>query len=351
MQPAIVERTGYSPPVVEYALDRLFESITPDAIANVIAREWGGREREPAGRVVILSSRTTVGVAIVPAIFAICAGCDVTVKDREDALVGAFFETLAHELHEATDDDGQRAFRAETWQAGEHNLSRYDAVVVFGNDETLTAVRAQIRPNARFIGYGSKASIGYVAREALTNEVGAQAVAAGAARDFILYDGEGCLSLHALFVERGGAVGVERFMEMLAQAARRAAIEFPLGLRDARRARQAAAARDLAAFAGRTVYFDPQAAFVIESGDAQRPPAFAPRVLDVHAVDSPREMLEYVRRHTLPIELCAVAGERVDVADAPRAAGANGITAFGEMQNPPLSYRHGGRPRFADFVK
>ena len=53
-----------------------------------------------AGSVCVVSSRTTIGVAIVPAVFALCAKCDVLVKDREDGLVRAFFSTLAEERAE-----------------------------------------------------------------------------------------------------------------------------------------------------------------------------------------------------------------------------------------------------------
>ena len=106
---AVSERMEYSLPVVDYAFDRLFRSITADGLCSVIAAELGCLdvldrfvEREPGlsaralaiGRVCIVSSRTTIGVAILPAIFALCAKCDVLVKDREDRLVGAFLATL-----------------------------------------------------------------------------------------------------------------------------------------------------------------------------------------------------------------------------------------------------------------
>ncbi|MDP9016720.1 MAG: hypothetical protein M3N19_00170, partial [Candidatus Eremiobacteraeota bacterium] len=108
----IASRTGYSVPVVEYALDRIFFEITTDALEATITSELGSlhaldgfvaqagrpeRSAHAVGRVCIISSRTTIGVALIPAIFALCAGCEVTVKDREDAFVGAFFETLYEE--------------------------------------------------------------------------------------------------------------------------------------------------------------------------------------------------------------------------------------------------------------
>ena len=88
----VAERTGYSVPVVEYAFDRLFFSITQDAITATIKDELGGLEildefmprqgrtdawAQPVGNVCVISSRTTIGVALPAAIFALCAKCDV----------------------------------------------------------------------------------------------------------------------------------------------------------------------------------------------------------------------------------------------------------------------------------
>ncbi len=347
-QARIVERTGYSAPVVEYALDRLFGSISADALLKTIASEVGERRFHSIGRVAIISSRTTVGVAVVPAAFALCAGCSVLVKDREDALVASFFETLATER-----DAFASTARATQWngERDAHDLSAYEAVVAFGGDDALRAIVPKLASEARFIAYGPKASIGYVTRETLPDEETATAIATGAARDLVLYNSEGCLSLHALFVERGGRVTPADFTRILATAVQEALVEFPLGERDAEAVARAASARNLAIFRGGPVYSDADANFVIETGSAARAPAFTPRVLAVHEVNGPEELEAYVARHALPLEACAVAGDRADVCDAAVRAGANRIALFGEMQNPPLSYAHGGRPRFAEFVR
>ncbi len=218
----VAERTRYSVPVVAYAFDRLFRSITAEALDEAIAREVGEARRfEPLGRVAVISSRTTIGVAIVPAIFALCAGCDVLVKDREDSLVAAFFETLAE------DSELLASAHAEAWdgERDARDLATYDAVVAFGSNDALYAIRARLRPDARFIAYGPKASIGYVARAALASEATAVEIASGAARALVLYDGEGCLSLHALFVEYGARISPEHFLELLAAAVERACVE------------------------------------------------------------------------------------------------------------------------------
>ncbi len=366
---AVCNRTGYSAPVVEYAFDRLFSSLTQPAIEATIAGELGSLdvlddfagERDtlrtralPIGRVCVLSSRTTIGVGIVPAIFALCAKCDVLVKDRQDALVAAFFSTLAEEL-----DEMRESATVAEWD-GERDspdLGEFAAVVAFGDDTTLERIRAALPAATRWIAFGSKASCGYVGRDALADAKDARRVAAGAARDLVLYDTEGCLSLHVLFVERGGALTPADFTTVLARATQQAAVQFPASPPDTDRAAAVAGARDVAAFRvaathGGAAYSDAAASYLAvldpPGGD---PPFFLPRALAVYGVESPSDAAEYIARHRIPIEAVAVAGMRPDIADMALRAGAARIAQFGTLQSPPLSGRHGGRPRIADFVR
>jgi Acyl-CoA reductase (LuxC) len=364
---AVCARTNYSLPVVGCAVDRLFQPMTREAIEGVVGDELGcldaldrfvqrpGRSPAralPIGRVCIVSSRTTIGVAIVPAIFALCSKSHVLVKDREDQLVGAFFATLAEQL-----DEFRGTARVQIWN-GERDavdLDAFDAVAAFGADATLARIAARLPPSIRFIAYGSKASAGYLAREALRSDGDARQIAEAAARDLILYDSEGCLSLHVLFVERGGFVSPAEFTAMLAAAIERVAVDFPLGLRAPQTAARLAHARDLAIFrAGEssTVFSDPAASYlVVLDPSIGQPPAFLPRAIGVHSVDAPAQAAAYLGRHSIALEALAVAGRRGDVIEMALQLDVARIARFGELQAPPLGTYHGGRPRIAEFVR
>jgi Acyl-CoA reductase (LuxC) len=365
----ITARTRYSVPVVEYALDRLFFSLTEDALQATIRDELGSLEvldgfapranrpdawAAPIGRVCVVSSRTTIGVALVPAIFALCAKCDVLVKDREDALIAAFFESLCEE-----GDAFAGAATAMTWNSADElapSFSSFDAVVVFGGDETLRNVSATLAPSTRFIGYGSRASAGYIAAESLGNEPSARALAEGAARDLVLYESEGCLSLHVLFVEKGGNVSPDAFAQILGQAVERANIEFPVGPRDPVQTSRVGQHRDMAAFraaAGQgAVYADASADYAVVAGFPEdQPPPFLPRTLGVLPVATPAQALQYLREHSLPLEGFALSCDRADLVGMAVDAGAVRLARFGELQHPPLAGDHGGRPRIAEFVR
>lgn len=365
---AIVERVGYTLPVVEYALDQLFHSLRADALEATIAYELGsidaldgfverpGRPRgraRPVGSVCVVSSRTTIGVAIVPAVFALCAKCDVLVKDREDGLVRSFFHSLRDELDEMIE-----AARAQHWQGESDSvdLASFDCVVAFGSDATLARIAEGIAMRSQFVGFGARASVGYIGRDALRDETAAREIAQGAARDLVLYETEGCLSLHALFVEREAPITPQQFSAILASAVERAAVEFPPGIRDARASARIATARNLAAFRSAggsgSVFSDEHASYLaVLDPPANEPPAFLPRALAIHTVSTPADALGYLRRHGVPVEAIAIAGNRPDIEAAVVEMGANRIARFGDLQRPPITGNHGGRPRIAEFVR
>ncbi len=364
---AVSERTGYSSPAVDHAFDVLFGSLRRDTIEAVITDELGGldvldafskrsgrpRTRAlPAGRVCILSSRTTVGVAIVPAVFALCAKCDVLVKDREDHLVAAFFETLAEELPALRDAAVARAWSAHDALPG--GLHAFDAVVAFGSDPTLAEIAKSLPVRTRLIPYPSKASAGYVGREGLVHEAAAQTVARGAARDLVLYESEGCLSLHALFVERDGAIAPGRFVELLTGEIRAAAAAFPAGSRAMESSARRAINRDLEAFraTGSRVFSDRDAGYLaVLDPPAGDPPAFLPLTVGVRSVERPSQAAEYLEGHGIAIEALAVSAARPDVLEMAERIGAARVAPFGALQSPPLGAFHGGRPRIAEFVR
>ena len=359
-------RTGYSFPTVRFAFDRLFGALDAAALEAVIADELGsldaldgfaerrGRPRahaSAAGRVCIISSRTTIGVAIVPAIFALCAKCRVLIKDREDRLAGSFFATVAEELG-ANDAVEVRAWSGESDAV---DLGGFDVVAAFGSDATLSAIAATLPFSTRFIPYGSKASAGYVTRDALEDWTGARRVARDAATDLLLFEAEGCLSLHVLFVERGAAIAPERFAPLVVEAVRERAQELELAPLDEARAARLASARDLALFrAGDrgSVHSDAAAGYLlVVDPEWDEPPLFLPRTLAIFAVDQPLQASSYLQRHGVSLEGFAVTSSRADLHEAARRTSASRVTTLGSLQSPQLGDFHGGRPRISEFVR
>ena len=363
---AIEARLRYSQPVIDYALDRLFGGVTREALEAAIAAELGSvdaldgvtaRRGAPAAwargveRVAIVSSDTTIGVAIVPAVFALCAKCEVVVKDRSDAVVAAFFGSLAEE-HPAF----AHAAQARVWSGGDDPgeselLAGSDVVVAFGGADALLAIRARCGPETRFVAFGHRASVGRLTRaDAAALD---DALADRIVRDAVLYDGEGCLSLHALFAQTEGAE-LARVARILAAACERVAVEFPGGERAPQRIAALAAYRNLAAFraaSGRGALLHAADATVVVDPPGDETLVFLPRTLPLIPVDDDAAIVRYARAQRLPVQaLGVVAADAAAVALAER-LGAVRVAPFGALQAPPLGGHHGGAPRIADFVR
>jgi hypothetical protein len=362
---AIGERLGYSEPVVDYALDRLFFGITRDALEAAIVSELGAlaaldgvvaRTNAPAAwargaeRVVIVSSDTTIGVALAPALFALCAKCDVVVKDRSDALVSAFFSTLAEE-HPAF----ASAAAARTWTGGNDAAERAllegaNVVVAFGRDEALHAIRERCGVETRFIPFGHRASIGRLTHDdvaALDAETADRVV-----RDALLYDGEGCLSLHALFVDAQGDE-LARVGALLAAACERVGVELPALPGSAEREASAAAYRNLAAFraaSGTGVVYRAGDATLVVGAAREEPPPLVARTLPVIAAGDDG-IAAYIAAHRLPVQALAVAAPDTRAIALAERIGAVRAAPFGTLQDPPLAGHHGGLARIADFIR
>jgi hypothetical protein len=367
---AIMRRTGYSEPVVDYALDALFGSIDRNTLVATIAGELGSVEAldgfvarasrpdvfyRPVGRVAIVSSETTIGVAIPAFVFALCSKSHILVKDRDDRLTSAFADTVIRELPEL-----DAAIRVEEWSgagdASEEKLADVDAVVAYGRTETLAAIRSQLGPEVRFFPFGHRTSVGYVSRETLSDIAAAETCAAGIARDALLYDGDGCLSLHAVFVERGATLEPEGFAALAAASFASAAIEFPATSLDlgpeafayARTAR-------FRASQGRGKTFGGGAAgshLIVLDPPLDEPPPLVHRTVAFYSVDGPEAALAFVRRHALPLEAVGVcASRRADVEAFAVASGAARLATLGTLQRPPLGGEHGATGRILPFVR
>jgi len=366
---AIEQRTGYSEPVIDYALDALFGSIDRTTLSATIAGELGAldaldgfivREGRPAvtyraiERVAIVSSDTTIGIAIPPLAFALCAKTHVTVKDRDDGLVAAFGETIVEERPELRD-----AMRIEAWQGTDDAASRSrledaGAVVAFGRSQTLGAIRALLRPDARFVPFGHRTSIAYVSRKALADPAAAREAARGLAVDALLYDGEGCLSVHAAFVERGGAIDGAAFAALVAAACEAAAVEFPAGYAEddevtayRRGAEFRAAQGSGSVYPGRNgphlVVLDPP---------GEDSPPLLRRTLALYTLDGPAEARAFLERHAIALEGVATdAATRADVEAFALGSGASRLAMLGTLQRPPLGGEHGGAGRILPFVR
>ena len=96
-----------------------------------------------------------------------------------------FIARLPAELQASVESSDQLP---DTW------LHAAEAVMVYGSDETIAALRSRVAAGKIFLGYGHKASLGIV-----WDDPDFQSCA-GAARDASLFDQQGCLSPQVFYV-------------------------------------------------------------------------------------------------------------------------------------------------------
>jgi hypothetical protein len=269
----------------------------------------------------------------------------------------------AHSIYEADHKLGACLELAD-WRGGNVALetallAEADCLTATGSDESLAAIRSRVPPNVRFLGYGQRVSFGFVAREALREELMAELVAR-VTDDVVAWDQTGCLSPHVIYVEERGAVESDRFAQLLA---------VELMNREAAESRGTISVEASAAIASRRSLYETLA---FHRGDvklwqSQNSTAwtvvfehetrfhFSPlnRFIFVKPVPNLAAVFPGVDELQGKVSTVGVAAppERLkDVAPQLARWGVTRICPLGQMQNPPLTWRHDGRPALGDLV-
>lgn len=228
-----------------------------------------------------------------------------------------------------------------------------DAVIAYGSDASIAAIKARTPPDIPFFGYGHAVSIGFAFVSFASSEEEYVERLAGFARDVLMYGQNGCLSPHIIYSDNGHtAISIGKDLpEEFASIAD--ALDVPHVLSDmvARAIREA---QDLALFDGYTVSSDPELRWTVAFTSAPKtmpsPVGYGfIRVAQVYAPKMLRELLQPV----WGIVTCAgVAGKLPPGWEAVlREAGVSRICKPGEMQTPPLDWRNGNRDLLAELLR
>ncbi len=270
---------------------------------------------------------------------------------------------FAHSLREVEAKLGACLEIAE-WPGACHELTdaliaQADCVTAMGSDETIAAIRRRVPWNTRFLGYGHRVSVGYVAVEAMSAFTLPKVVAA-CAQDVIAWDQSGCLSPHAIYVETGNRQTPHRFAELLAAELDRLEGICPRGRLSLDEAASIAARRGFyeirAAHSGDTALWRSEGSTawtVVYENDPRFHPSCLNRFVYVKAVagvEQALEGLDSLRGQVSTVGLGASGLTEQRLAQRFAAWGVTRICPLGRMQEPPLTWRHDGRPSLADLV-
>jgi hypothetical protein len=276
----------------------------------------------------------------------------------------AFLPRLfAHSLYEADPKLGACLEIAE-WRGGNADLedalfAEADCVTATGNDETLAAIRSRLPVRTRFLGYGHRVSFGFVAKEVLSHSR-APRIAAHITDDVVAWNQLGCLSPHVIYVQTGGEVSPDKLAELLADELERREQTEPRGELPVPHAVAITSRRGIyevrAAHSPETLMWyskESTAWTVVFEADARFQVSCLNRFIYVKPVKDLAELLQHaevVRGKVSTVGLAAPEHQVEELAAELARRGVTRVCPLGQMQNPPLAWRHDGRPALGDLV-
>jgi len=374
------EQTGFTRETLTSGLDRFFSQLTRENLERLVIQDLGSLRRLDevvADEIERKEDRSSIahgpellvhftgGVLPNAPFMSIILGLLARSAQFVKCASGTAFlpRMFAHSLYSIQPKLGACIEIAE-WKGGTTHLeealfNETNCVTGTGSDESLTEIRMRLPSRVRFIGYGHKLSLAFITLESL-NKNGAEKLAANLADDVTAWNQLGCLSPHAVYIESGAAIDSIAFAEILSQQ---------LATRENTEPRGTVSPETAAAITSRRMFYEVRASAqgdakvytspgstawtVIHDSSPQFQPSCLNRFVFVKPVDSFEDFLANIGPVQGDISTVGLA------ASLPRAqeinlrlarAGVTRICRLGQMQNPPLTWRHDGRPSLAELI-
>jgi len=370
--------TGFSPESMASGLDLIFRNISVDSLTSLLRQELGHEARLDELRG---SDETTskLAIAIPPILQVHFTAGNLPAPGFVSVLLGLLLRSaqfvkapsqcslplrlLAHSIYDIDPKLGA-CLEVACWRGGavpweSELLSQADCITVTGSDDTIQAVRQKTPPNRRFVGYGQRVSFGFLTRDAMSGYK-VKRWAENAASDVASWDQHGCLSPHVFYVQDGGETTPERFAELLAAELAKKELTEP---------RAPLPTQEAAAIATRRSFYEVRASHashtrqwksenstawtVVYEHDPQFQLSCLNRFVYVKPVADLDQLLahaEVVREKISTVGLAAVDDEARLLVRSLARWGVSRVCRLGKMQNPPLSWRHDGRPVLGDLI-
>jgi len=305
-----------------------------------------------------LGAGTVPGVSATSLVRALLVGSAALVKPgRGDIVLPVLLaRAVAEEAPELA-----RMAAVVYWEGGssaveDTALAEADLVVAYGGDATVRSLRERVPVTSRLVAYHHRLSAGVIGRAALESERVA-GIADAAARAIAMFDQRGCVSPHALFVERGGSVTPERFARALGVALDTLARELPAARpspAEGSAIHQLRQSAELRAAAGEPIELLvppvtswPGTSWTVLVEPPASPEPCVGRTVRVHAIGDVREAARHLAPIAPHLQTVGVAGLRGDALEQLAAelaeSGAVRICPLTEVPFPPPWWHHDGQ--------
>jgi len=368
--------TGYSEPMIRLGLERALLDWTEPALLKLLDAELAGgrlldgfferggtRVRAVGPRLAYhVFSGNVPGVAVTAIVRSLLVKAATLGKTASgDPLLAAVFAQALR----AVDPSLADCVAVTHWPGGgsmveDEAIAAADVIVVYGGAEAVRSLRSRSPATARVIEHGPRVSLGVVGRDALADRLTARALAARAAWAASLFDQQGCVSPHMIWVERGGAVTPLEFARLIGEGMEELAAELPRGSLSAAEAaaiHQARAAAEFRSIAGEEMEVIEGASAgwtVIYDADPRFEPSCLNRTLRVKPIDRLEEVPTLIEAVRGLVQTVAMEGEGVRtraLANAMATAGATRITDYSRMPWPTPVGHHDGAGPLTELVR
>jgi len=372
--------TGFPATTLSSGLDAFFRQVTAENLESLVVQELGHAQRldgmvataqESHARIMATASGPGLLVHIAagnipaPTLMSTALGLLIRSAQFVKCASGASLlpRLFAHSLYDREPKLGSCIEIAE-WPGGTADFegalfAAADCVTATGSDETILAIQRKLPPHVRFVPYAHRVSFGYVANEVLSRQ-NAQEVAQRAASDVVCWNQLGCLSPHLFYVEMGGNVPPEKFAELLADELARREQDEPRGPLAVQEAADIAAKRGFyqvrAAHSKETQVWQSEGSTawtVVFETEPQFKLSCLNRFIFIKPVKELREALDNaasVKGKVSTVGVAAPFQKMQEIAIQLARWGATRVCPLGKMQEPPLTWRHDGRPALGDLV-
>ncbi len=392
------EELGHGPATLARGLDAFFRQLTLENIEGLVAQDLGDNRRLDDFSASVSEVRSArSAIARGPALLAHVASGNIPVPTLHSIVLGMVLRSaqfikcpsrqsllprlFAHSLAAAEPKLGA-CIELASWPGGTADLEsalfhEADCVTATGSDEMLRDIRSRLPIATRFVGYGHRVSLAFVSNDVLST-YSLRRVVRDLATDVVAWNQHGCLSPHAVYVQDDGAASPEALAAALAEELARREQAEPRGSlppedaaaivarRDIYRLRSALSGESTDRLRFESAFRDiPGGVCLWESeGGTQwtvildRDPRFEHSCLNrflyvkpVRHVSEMLRVLEPSRSHVSTVGVAAVDHRAAEIARELASWGVPRICPVGKMQEPPLAWRHDGRPALADLVE
>lgn len=323
------EATGFSGPMIRRALDETFGPLDAPALTRLAGVA-------PGPRATLVVAAGAIPDPVVRSVYRSLLGRSAVLV-KASAADPVLPELLARSLADLDPSLG-RLVAGAYWTGGaageEEIYAAAERIVAYGSDEALREITRRVPSGCPFVAFGHRVSVALVGSEALARTEAVADLGRRLALDVALYDGRGCLSPQAVWVEDGGRGLAEGLAAAIAHHLGRLTISLPRGRVSALEGSRIVEERARSEMAGWPVWSGPGTSWTVV---VDREPGFRPsppgRFLRILPIDDPATALPSIQG--LPLQ--AVASAPLELGERLGLRGVR-ICPPGTLQTPPVEW-------------